>query len=77
MCIVAFADVGIILMADIHVYGTMEKLQRSEPERRDELVDMLAIDINWIMYQLSDGQRRQTCTDSDWSDKIIQGDFII
>ena len=28
------------------------------------------------MYQLSDGQRRQTCEDSDWSDTTIQGAFI-
>ena len=36
-----------------------EKLQNSYPERRDELVRMLGIDLNWHMHQLSDGQRRR------------------
>ena len=35
---VAFAGVGITLMADIPVYGMIKKLQRSYPERYDELV---------------------------------------
>ena len=47
------------LAADIPVYKMMEKLQASYPERRDELVDMLGIDLNWRMHQLSDGQRRR------------------
>lgn len=46
-------------MADIPVHKMMEKLQQSYPERRDELVDMLGIDLNWHMHQLSDGQRRR------------------
>ena len=73
---VAFAGVGIPLMVDIPVYGMMEKLQRSYPKRRDELVEIMVIDLDWRMHQLSDGQRRQTCADSDWSDTTIQGDFI-
>lgn len=36
-----------------------ERLQNSYPERRDELVRMLGIDLNWHMHQLSDGQRRR------------------
>lgn len=36
-----------------------EKLQSSYPERRDELVRMLGIDLTWHMHQLSDGQRRR------------------
>ena len=52
---VALAGVGIPLMADIPVYGMMEKLQYSYPKRHDELVDMLGTDINRIMNQLSDG----------------------
>mmetsp|Transcript_6297 Transcript_6297/g.9148 ORF Transcript_6297/g.9148 Transcript_6297/m.9148 type:complete len:343 (-) Transcript_6297:169-1197(-) len=56
---VAFAGVGVPLMGDIPVHGMMEKLQNSYPERRDELVDMLGIDLNWRMHQLSDGQRRR------------------
>ena len=73
---VAFAGFGILMMADIPVYGMMEKLQRSYPERFDEIFDILGIGINWIMHQLSDGQRRQTCAYSDWSDTTVQGAFI-
>jgi len=56
---VAFAGAGVPLMADIPVHGMMQKLQESYPERRDELVEMLGIDLNWRMHQLSDGQRRR------------------
>ena len=63
-------------MEDIPVYGMMEKLHRSHPERCDELVDMLGIDINFRMHQLSDGKRIQACADYDWSDTTIQGAFI-
>lgn len=37
----------------------MTKLQEQYPERRDEIVDMLGIDLNWRMHELSDGQRRR------------------
>jgi len=47
------------LMADIPVHGMMQRLQAQYPERRNELVEMLGIDINWRMNQLSDGQRRR------------------
>lgn len=56
---VAFAGAGVPLMADIPVFKMMEKLQKTYPERRDELVEMLGIDLNWRMHQLSDGQRRR------------------
>ena len=56
---VAFAGAGVPLMADIPVHGMMERLQNSYPDRRDELVEMLGIDLNWRMHQLSDGQRRR------------------
>jgi CCR4-NOT complex subunit CAF16 len=56
---VAFAGAGVPLMADIPVHGMMKKLQESYPERRKELVEMLGIDLNWRMHQLSDGQRRR------------------
>lgn len=82
---VAFVGGAVPLMSDIPVYGMMEKLQASYPERRDELgkpdrrylsiqmhyqliwfvssllllVEMLGIDLNWRMHQLSDGQRRR------------------
>jgi len=56
---VAFAGAGIPLMADIPVHSMMKRLQNSYPERRDELIEMLGIDVNWRMHQLSDGQRRR------------------
>jgi len=56
---IAFAGAGVPLMADIPVYKMMERLQQQYPERRDELVEMLGIDLHWRMHQLSDGQRRR------------------
>jgi CCR4-NOT complex subunit CAF16 len=56
---VAFVGGAVPFMADIAVHKMMEKLQLSYPERRTELVDMLGIDLNWRMHQLSDGQRRR------------------
>merc|ERR1719174_3634236 len=56
---VAFAGAGVPLMADIPVSKMMEKLQSQYPERRDELVDMLGINLHWRMHELSDGQRRR------------------
>jgi CCR4-NOT complex subunit CAF16 len=56
---VAFVGCSVPLMADIAVKNMMEKLQESYPSRRDELVELLGIDLNWRMHQLSDGQRRR------------------
>ena len=56
---VAFAGYGCPLQADIPVSGMMTKLQEEYPDRRDELLDLLGIDINWRMHQVSDGQRRR------------------
>lgn len=59
MTSIAFVGASVPLMADIPVHKMMEKLQQSYPERRDELVTLLGIDLNWHMHQLSDGQRRR------------------
>ena len=56
---VAFAGYGCPLQADIPVFGMMEKLQAEYPERRDELIKLLGIDLQWRMHQVSDGQRRR------------------
>lgn len=56
---VAFVGAAVPLMADIPVHKMMERLQASYPERRAELLEMLSIDVNWRMHQLSDGQRRR------------------
>lgn len=56
---VAFAGYGCPLQADIPVHSMMRKLQDEYPERREELIKLLGIDINWRMHQVSDGQRRR------------------
>lgn len=50
---------GCPLQADIAVHSMMKQLQADYPERREELIDMLGIDVNWRMHQVSDGQRRR------------------
>lgn len=59
MRIVPFAGGNVPLMADIAVRDMMSKLQQSYPERRDTLVHILGINLDWRMHQLSDGQRRR------------------
>lgn len=56
---VAFAGYGCPLQADIPVFGMMKKLQEEYPERRDLLVKLLGVDLQWRMHQVSDGQRRR------------------
>jgi len=56
---VAFAGYGCPLQADIPVHGMMLKLQQEYPERRDELIKLLGVDLKWRMHQVSDGQRRR------------------
>lgn len=56
---VAFAGFGCPLQADIPVSDMMKALQAQYPERRDELIEMLGIDVNWRMHMVSDGQRRR------------------
>lgn len=56
---VAFAGYGCPLQADIPVFGMMQKLQEEYPVRRDELLQLLGVDLKWRMHQVSDGQRRR------------------
>ena len=56
--IVPFAGVT-ALTADIAVHEMMSKLQAEFPERRAMLFELLQIDENWRMHQVSDGQRRR------------------
>lgn len=57
---VSFVGGAVPLMADIPVYKMMEQLQLQYKERRDELCELLNIDLyHWNMHQLSDGQRRR------------------
>mmetsp|Transcript_35268 Transcript_35268/g.112763 ORF Transcript_35268/g.112763 Transcript_35268/m.112763 type:complete len:316 (+) Transcript_35268:160-1107(+) len=56
---VAFAGYGCPLAADIRVGDMMQALQATWPERRDDLVSLLGIDLDWRMHMVSDGQRRR------------------
>jgi len=56
---VAFSGHGMPLQADIVVREMMMDLQKQFATRRDELVSLLGINLDWRMHQLSDGQRRR------------------
>ena len=56
---VAFAASNVAYQCDIPVKDMMSKLQKDYPERRNMLVKLLNIDLNWRMHQVSDGQRRR------------------
>lgn len=56
--IIPFAGVT-ALTADIAVHEMMSALQAEFPERRKMLFELLQIDENWRMHQVSDGQRRR------------------
>lgn len=56
---VAFAGNNIPYQADIPVCELMKNLQDEFPARRDRLYDILEIDGQWRMHQVSDGQRRR------------------
>jgi CCR4-NOT complex subunit CAF16 len=45
---VAFVGAAVPLMADIAVRNMMERLQSEYPDRRDELLDLLMIDLDWV-----------------------------
>lgn len=64
---VAFAGYGCPLQADIPVFGMMQKLQEEYPKRRDELLELLGVDLKWRMHQVSDGQRRRVQVSSKQS----------
>ena len=44
---------------DVRVGDMMKTWQNDYRERRDELVDVLGIDLDWRMHQVSDGQRKK------------------
>ena len=44
---------------DIAARGMMEKWQQEHLERRDELVRVLGINLDWRMHECSDGQRKK------------------
>ena len=48
-----------VYTADIYVKDMMKKLQNQYLDRRNELVNVLDIDLDWKMHQISDGQRKK------------------
>ena len=56
---VAFTGHGCALQSDIAVREMMAEVQGKYKERRDFLVDLLGVDLDWRMHQVSDGQRRR------------------
>jgi len=56
---VAFTGHGLPLSADVAVRDMMADTQAAYLSRRDELVALLGVDLDWRMHQLSDGQRRR------------------
>ena len=56
---VAFAASNVAYQCDIPVKDMMSKLQKDYPERRNMLVKLLNIDLNWRMHQVLDRQRRR------------------
>ena len=48
-----------VYTADIYVKDMMKKLQHQYLDRRNELVNVLDIDLDWKMHQISDGQRKK------------------
>ena len=46
-------------MADIRAGDMMKKWQEENIDRRNELVEVLEIDLDWKMHQVSDGQRKR------------------
>ena len=45
---------------DVPAHEMMAKWQQDFKERRDELVGVLGINLNWRMHECSDGSRRPT-----------------
>ena len=58
MHIVAFMSIGIPLMAYIPVHGMIEKLHNYYPGLHYDIVNILGIDLNLMMHNYGDGQRR-------------------
>lgn len=56
---VSFAGQNIPYVADIMVKDMMKDLQNEYLERRNELIELLDINLEWRMHLLSDGQRRR------------------
>ena len=47
------------MQADISAQQLIFNVPGVDPERRQHLVDLLDIDLNWHLHRVSDGQRRR------------------
>eukprot|EP00940_MAST-03C_sp_MAST-3C-sp2_P001413 g1413.t1 len=56
---VAFVGYGVPMTADIRVENMMKDLQDKFPKRKERLYNLLDIDPQWNMSEVSDGQRRR------------------
>ena len=43
----------------ISIYLKLHIVEGADPVRREELIDLLDIDLEWRMHKVSDGQRRR------------------
>ena len=56
---VAFTGYGIALQADIPCRQMLWSITDVDPVRRDKIIKVMDIDLNWRIHRLSDGQRRR------------------
>lgn len=56
---VAFAGFDVPLQMDLSAEKMIFGVQGIDPERRDRLIKVLDIDLNWRLHKVSDGQRRR------------------
>lgn len=56
---VASAGSDLPMQADISAQQLIFNVPGVDPERRQKLVDLLDIDLNWHLHRVSDGQRRR------------------
>ncbi|EPS72758.1 hypothetical protein M569_01999, partial [Genlisea aurea] len=55
---VGFAE-ELPLQGDFYAERMIFGVERVDPQRRDKLIDLLDIDLQWRMHKVSDGQRRR------------------
>lgn len=56
---VAFAGFEVSIQMDISAEKMIYGVSGVDPQRRDELIKVLDIDLSWRMHKVSDGQRRR------------------
>ncbi|EPS69760.1 hypothetical protein M569_05007, partial [Genlisea aurea] len=56
---VAFAGFDVPIQMDISAQKMIFGVSGTDPQRRDELIKVLGIDLSWRMHKVSDGQRRR------------------